>query len=509
MRPAPIIHAAALALALALAPPATAQGGDRSASVSERLTLQLTRVVRHSDQRSVEPAILALRSLEDPKLRPLFAHLTTRPAVSSRVHGWLGLAELEDDQALNVELVRRAPEPEVRALALGSAIRQGVLGREGIEAALGWPHLEPTLELLLCSRLMRETGSLDEARVQRVIDDTPTERVGPRILGELLLAHARGERSADAAWQILEATGPLGFEPTSTIALSHILSEELDGVAGFVERVMDQAEPGSTVELDALRTLLAIDPPAGLARWGALWERAEGAAARLRAALILLERAGELPASAFDPLADEPGLLGTIARAGAAIADGSNEAAVIDALESRHSPTVAAVFAALGAMEEEALADALSSLLVVWIARQDGGRPPAPLFEVARVLAGLAPEALVDPIRDAAAAGDAPLCHALLIAMLEGEPDRVWEGELAPAWPDRRSRVLAAMVRARVGEPLDPESTELLESAALGGESLPSALKALAAWLALVARGEEGPALAEALAPPGSPGAWR
>ncbi len=501
---------AVLALALGAAVFAQTGAGDDAPSVRERLTSQLTRVVRHSDQPAIEPAILALRTLEDPRLRPLFAHLTTRPAVASRVHGWLGLAELDADEELNVELVRRAPEPEVRAMALGAAIRQGVMGEDGIRAALEWPDLEPSLKLLLASRLMRETGELDVQRVEEILEETPAESVNARVLGELLLAHERGQREAEGAWAVIERTGPLGAGPGLAIALAHIRTEELTGVAGFAERAFREAEPGSTLSLEALRTLLAVDPAAGVTRWREAWEAAEGLADRIRVGLVLLERAASVPASCFDPLAGSPGLLGEIGRAGRALADRSGLEAVVALLSRSHSPSIAATFSALGALDDEELAGVLERMLGIWIERLEPGEsPPASMFEAARVLADLSPEAMVAPIRSAAAEGRTRLTQALLVALLEAEPAKPWEGELAPEWPDRRSRVLATLALARVGEPLSEEQTALVESAAMGGEGLPGALKALAAWLALRERGEEGAALAEALAPTASPGAWR
>ncbi|MEM6460084.1 MAG: hypothetical protein AAF710_11915, partial [Planctomycetota bacterium] len=145
----------------------------------------------------------ALRHLEDPTLRPLFVGLADGDHPSLRVHGLLGLAELDRPFGLRPETVAAIERDDIRADLLSAALDGDLLTRATRSALLTWDGLDPAVGLLLLTRRIAEDGPTDDEKLRaRLRDGLTHEAPGRRGLAALLL-HELGDPAGTATLQRL------------------------------------------------------------------------------------------------------------------------------------------------------------------------------------------------------------------------------------------------------------------------------------------------------------------
>src|SRR5262245_53161231 len=116
------MHPAVLPILLALlaTTPAPASTPPASRSVgalaSDEATIEA--LIDHVRQALLDPSdqrldvlLRSLRRVRDPSLRPLFVQIAASERPILRVHGVLGLAELESPQRIDMLLVKRLADP--------------------------------------------------------------------------------------------------------------------------------------------------------------------------------------------------------------------------------------------------------------------------------------------------------------------------------------------------------------------------------------------------------------
>ncbi|MEE9405728.1 MAG: hypothetical protein V3V20_12625 [Algisphaera sp.] len=153
----------------------------------------------------------ALRFLEDPDLRPLFARLREDDHAALRVHGLLGTAELSKPRGLTTEDLVDLERDDQRAEVVGAALDGDLLNDATLDQLLAWPGLRPEVKLLLATRRVAagrvKPGSaahtamiatLEQEVVPTAPGEAPDNAPGQRGLAALLLhqlADARGTRA--------------------------------------------------------------------------------------------------------------------------------------------------------------------------------------------------------------------------------------------------------------------------------------------------------------------------
>lgn len=483
-----------------------ASGSTADPQTVERLTREVRRAVEPRRDGPDESVLAALRGLRDERLRPLLADLASRESAVARLHGIFGLAELSEDGHVNIVQISGLGDRDVRAMALGRAVGGGYLSTEQMRQVLGWPELEPGLELLVTSRLRLAGEEVSVERIDELASTCGADQVVSRVYAELLVAEMTGDGAAEAASATMEAVKEEDREALVAFAMGRVVSDELEGLGPFVERWYEWGVERSRVRRAALGTCIWMFPERGVEAWAGFYGAEESLSERIRLGLVLLGRWKRVEPGAYDLMAGdgEVELLGLMGRAGRAVSSGEGMAEALAALLGQnHLPTQEWALGALAGMEGSVREETALSMIGIGVSGRDPeSGVPTWLYECARLVEGWAPGSLEVFLRGAAASGDAPLCEALLTAVLENEPHEAWSGE-GIEWPSRRTRAMAVIAEARSGAGLSSSSEDVLVSAALGGEGLPRAFRVQAAWLALCGLEREREALASVLAPDG------
>jgi hypothetical protein len=490
-----------------VAPVAVRAETTPATEATEALVRAIGEVMEASRTRGAleETMLVGLRSLGDARLTPLFAALSDSGRWEARVHGVLGLAELDATKRVNLLMVSEIVDPQVRAVVISEAIKQDLVDAAGVREMLGIPGLDPTLRLVMLSKLRRLGETVTAEEVEAVVAELSEGQVGVRVYGALVAADMRGEDGA-AAWSLLDTVASdAAREAILSVVLQQVREDRLTHVTGFVERARAWAVGRGATELDAVSTMVWQSPDRGLQEWTVLWKAASGLAQRMVLAGQLTGFAPRLAPSAFEPMvADTDPFIRRMGAFGAAVAGGGPVGPEFLALlEGEHRVSTVGALTAMRDIEVSRRVAAHAGVIRGVMERPNRSAVPRYAFESARGLAhddvGVARERL-----DAAlAAGDARMVEVLLTALLEIDPIVVWEPQAVPEMPDRRTTALAALVvgRSTGGADLTEAQIESLRRIAIGRELLPPAMKVQAAWLALCAAGSEREALARVLAP--------
>ena len=477
-------------------------GDDRAALIEE-----MARVVQAGQSRGAldETAIVGLRTLKDDRLAPLFAALADAALWEARVHGVLGLAEVDPSHRVNTLVVSEIKDPQVRAVVVGEALKQDLVEPADLRELIEIRDLEPTLRLVLLAKLRGMDGEVSADEIDAVVAEIPAESVGMRVYGSLLAADVRGEDGA-AVWSIVEEVKmESSREAILSVVLRQVREQPMKLVTGFVDNAWSWGKGRSLLDLDVVGALMAQMPELGAVAWTELWGSATDLSRRIMLGTLLVEFSPVLPPGIFESLSKDPDpCVQKLGAFGGAVAGGGEFGDALYALLAQdHRLSTSAALQALGQVTPERRAAASARVLEQVLAREQKSSAPRYGFEAARVLARDDVPALLVLIERAAADRDAPVAQMLLTAVLEKDPMRPWAAGVIPEMPDRRSRVLASLVEARasLGAGLTDQQIEDLRRIAAGRELLPPAMRVQAAWLALCALGQEREALALVLAP--------
>jgi hypothetical protein len=524
--------AAAAAACLALAGPLHGAGPDRPRHglgfpdpTTDALVSQLRRALVNRPGGDHDRLLAALRSLRDPGLTPLFAQLAAGQRPLLRVHGILGLAELESPPRVDLLLVKRIADPEEQAVILTLALKSGLLEPERLQDVVRWPGLGNGLLAMAIGTLHRSGAPADLEPLRRIAAGTEEAAA---IIAALELVQAgeepppagaaEGETPDPRATALarvvsLDPSSPRGAQ-TVVLVADYIREQRLTRLDGLLRTLWNRCDASAPCRVETARALLSIAP--GDPRTIALWQRTyagEDLAGRIRLGLGALEaalqRRADCPAAAFEPLsaAGEAPLLRAMGAAGAAVVtDGSVVSAVVHLVEQRHrlSSEWALALAATRPPDE-----ALPIRLAVLGAARGVLRAQPELFDAAtRAAADLAPDApdaWRDALRDAVEAGDEPCAAAILAGALHQGRAAGLADRAAPILAGRAGALPSAsalldLLRARDNPGLSPADFDRLSRIALGVGSLAEAYRVQAAWLALKCRGEQRVALARVLA---------
>jgi len=477
------------------AAPISAEDRDRLVELVERST--------RFEPRSPQPDVLigGLRMLRDPALHPLFERLTLSDVPGLRMHGILGLAELDERRGLAPSLLALVENPLEQTSIFSQAARAGLVNEHNLSQILAWTDIGPDLEAAALQRGLSLGLEIDVERARRLAGD---ESVAVAIMGGLILLELG--RGADEAGEAMDRFFSLPVDVRRSIAgmlLQHIRRESLQRAAPFVERVAEDARAGGDelLRIEAAHTLLQTDPSRGMALWMSLYDASADLATRLMLAIAALESPEPGLAPLFERLeaeAENAPLLADMGRAGLALGAGAGRAEALVALAGHaHGPACQWIVGAVEDLPERVATPALRA--VIRAAAEAGDRRAdvrSAAISAAAQLAERAPEALAAALGEMTAARNESMCQALLVGALRS---RASEAVFLPGadarWPGRQSAALADLAAARFGDTASPAHLENLNAIALGRASLPEVFRVQAAWLALRGIGEEQAAL--------------
>jgi hypothetical protein len=470
-------------------PPAVhADTGDDVVDAAVHLLHQSTVV----DRRGTHNLLLkAVRHLQDPATRPLFAHLAGSEHPGLKIHGILGLAELSNDKQIDLALIAQIQDPAVQSTVITAAMDDKLLGHEQAAQILAWDGLADEVKMLIAVRLI-EAGTFDDTALLHGAM-AHAKKLGGGALAALLLMQLEDPAGLEHLQQTIDQSDDPQRDPVRAMLLQTALRHGFEKSSGWALGIASEPDVDPALGLLALRTAMRFGEPGAVELWRSRYEQAADAPAdRVRLALTALHLAPWLGPEAFETLRQsDDALLGAIGEAGILIA--SNSAGVGDAitelLEVCH-PMVNTW--ALGyAREHASEIDAQVTLLGLVLAYQHS--PPRgkarrldEAIEAAQALYERSPDTAVKLLRPILTDPDTDklLAQAILLGLVRsrsaGAVDAV-DG-IVDKLNGTDARGLALLLTARSDRPMDTPQLEELALLARGGGRLEDSLRIQAAW---------------------------
>ncbi len=140
--------------------------------------LTLRQAVTYRDTGTQHPQLVALRSLKDPTLQPVFEGLLQAKEAPMRVDGFLGLSELRGERGADPEQLKALGDPAIQTVAITECLGLGLLKPEGIRAILAWKDLPDYDRVLLIAELNRIKEPWDLAMLGEAASSATAEVAG-------------------------------------------------------------------------------------------------------------------------------------------------------------------------------------------------------------------------------------------------------------------------------------------------------------------------------------------
>lgn len=443
----------------------------------------------------------SLRQLRDPDLAPLLSALSQVPDASIQVNAILGLAELSENQRIDVWKLSRVGQMRFQAVGVLEAFDNDLIGPTELNAILEWPDLEEELRVRVGLMLVHMGQDVKAVGFDELLKSAsiPVTRAYAALA---LMQLGRPQGCTEALEELDNLPRRLRDDALSEV-FGTISRLEFATCSDWLESMIKSEELSPSTASVALRALLAVAPQRGTAIWRERFEATDSVGTKMHLALMLLDASAHVPASAFSALLNEDyDLLQAIGRAGTRAADG--ETFVNESLEliGHHHP-VASSWVVDQAAEFDG-ADASRVLSAVIADSFEGSSAMGERLELARrsakALAGIDIDALRSVLNRARADHRRLTIDAILLgAVASGEPDTLSLVNQDVQWDSNRAKSLAVILRARHADELNAAELERLSLVFRGGGSIASAGEVQAAWLYLKHTDQERAAFAAVL----------
>ncbi|MBM4115607.1 MAG: hypothetical protein FJ252_07010, partial [Phycisphaerae bacterium] len=110
-------------------------------------------------------ALLALRSMKDPRLAPFFNALAQHPDPTAAIDGLLGEAELASPAGVTPLSLRLVTDTPTRLAAMRAAVGLKLLSPAAAREIMDWDDIEPLDRAVLASVLLQAGESIDAASI--------------------------------------------------------------------------------------------------------------------------------------------------------------------------------------------------------------------------------------------------------------------------------------------------------------------------------------------------------
>lgn len=493
-------------------------------AVVEELTSLLRSAIGDSDIRRRDRTLAGLRTVRDPAMLAFFSQLSINPSPLLRVHGLLGLAELEPQRGIDLLAVSRIADPRLQGVIVSSALDAGLIGDQTRSELSSWASLPVRVRLDIAAGCAARSMPFDTGSVQRFMaDEDPFIAVASAVVlsqaGVEPVATAQAVRTRSAGL----AHGADGGAPAAALA-AFVVDHGLTAAGEALDIAVSALRPGPAADsVVAAMLLTSPDLPdvvaAARARLDVSVPAPDRVAFGTRVLNVALRVGERMPASVVAEMTTDPDpLVKAMGTAAAALAaqDSAVGPAVAALVRRGHVPTVDWGLRCAAERHWQDASAIRAAVIGAVAARPHGALIDPRLAEMAVLAAARLcddePRDLDRALAEALSASDGPLTLIILEGALRsshiGTGALVRQGafEARPAgpWPDHEAAALALLVAVRHQEfTADPaERIAKLAAIARGDESnggLNSVLRAQAAWLALRESRENRVALARIL----------
>jgi hypothetical protein len=496
---------AVLSLALAVAlTGGVARGDTRSETLDSAEFLIRSSMQASSDGRH-NLMLRSLRQMRDPKLRPLFEHLSRSPHAAMRIHGLLGLAECSETRTLDLLRLAELGDPAVQAEVVSSAMDSDLLSDEQAEQLLKWPGLDNAVKVLAAAQLVRHGKPLPDKSA--LVEAQKSDLIARRTLANMILAQT-GDASALDNLLALERSSDAKRDQVRELMLQTALRFEFDRVGPWAMQVATERGVSSRLSLLALRVAIHFEVRDSLAVWTRMFRSDAVLPQRMRLALTALYNAPQVDKSVWELLlADENEGIQQIGRVTQAIAIGEPATSHIIRLVELNMPLTNA-WAMSYSHKEGPEADAVRVLLSLIVAANDGParnrsqrvddaitasqylfeRTPETAARILRPL--LESDRMKDQVKQAILVGLIRTNMPESVGVVAGDLDFI----------DADNKNLAALLVARHSDKLTDEQLDRLSLVVRGGGVQLTTLRVQAAWQYLKLTGQAEKRLSDILA---------
>ncbi|MCC5829296.1 MAG: hypothetical protein JJU36_07595 [Phycisphaeraceae bacterium] len=283
--------------------------------------------------------IQALRHLREPQLEPLMEHLAQSADPNLRVHGIMGLAELSEEGAIDLDRVLAFTRPEWQVEVLGAAMEYGLLSDAQASILMTMPNVDDGVKVLVAGSLARH-GEVAEREVLRRA--ARSDHLSRAAVAAVILLQIQDPDAPAMMASIESRVGGRMREMIQQLALRTAYRFRFDRVGPWALGLIEDPQAGMPVRLAALELALEIEQESAGDAWLELFGQTPDLANQMRLALIALRTSSRGDPRVFERLSamDEP-MLRKLGRAGHAVATGGDSLApLIELVESRHPPSI-------------------------------------------------------------------------------------------------------------------------------------------------------------------------
>lgn len=494
---------ALLALVLAIVAPARqAQAQTDPIYDSSVFLLRSTQVLDRRGEFSV--LIRSLRQLQDPELAPLFRELVLSEHRIMRIHGILGLAEIDPAKQVDLKLLADVKDPAMQSELIGAALDSELLNVANAKQLLAWPGMELDAKVVIATHLLEKKEFNDVALLKKAADSTNLARKGIVALLLTQLGDASGTELLDG---IDKSTDVVRDEVRSLI-LQTAFRFKFERIAPWAAKVGKDAGAKESLALLGMRTAIRFGDKPSLAACLAQYNAAADDADRMRLAVSLLNLAQYVDGATFDPMiaSTEP-LTKQMGLTGKAVATKKNIAAEVGKLIAFGYPIAnswALGYANFHATPEEARQ--IFSDVILSYERAPTKNRAQRLDEVIAATQYFSEKdlpgatAVIKPIlaRDGT---DKQLLQGIMVGLiraLKGEQHKI-VADITTPFVDLNANALRLLLLAKHNVPLDATQLKDLGLLIRGGGSLPETLRVQAGWAYLKQTKQTAKALEQAL----------
>ena len=433
----------------------------------------------------------AVRHLQDPDTRSLFEYLTHADHPGLKIHGILGLAELDPDKQVDLSQIAQIDDPAVQSTVITAAMDDDLLSHDQARQMLAWDGLADEVKILIAIRLVK-TGAFTDTELCREAL-IGSKKLGGRALAALLLTQLDDPQGLVYLREVVDHSDDPQRDVVRAMLLQTALKDDFDRIGGWGLEIAKEPDVDPALGLLGLSAALRFHEPGAIELWQQRYRDPNASAAdRVRLALTAMRYSPWLGPEVFEDLkqSDDP-LLAAIGQVGGDVASGSAETgdAIAKLIEIGH-PMVNSW--ALGyARDHASEADAQVILLSLILAYEHSpargkARRLDEAIQATQVLYEDYPDIAVKLLRPILTEPDRDelLNQAILLGLVRARAEgaeRVVQG-IEDRLNSADARDMAVLLEARSDRPLTELQMDELALLARGGGRLEDSLRIQAAW---------------------------
>lgn len=249
----------------------------------------------------------ALRQLQDPSLRPLFAHLRASPQGTLQVFGVVGLGQLSETGKIDIGLAAEISDPSFTAIAITTAIDDDMIDADGLRTILTWKDLQPLTRMIAAMQLSTLGEQVDSATFrpaiqgQAINNETDRAKLIEYAYAAALLTRLNDPAGKSALMSLLKLDNPHTDIVFANLLTSAMRNDSV-AIAPLAVELAGDPQRNTVLRTHAMNAALRLDPHAAFSIWSKWFASEQSTAQQTRLAALLLDAAPALEPGTFEML---------------------------------------------------------------------------------------------------------------------------------------------------------------------------------------------------------------